>query len=74
MEREKGIEPSTSCLEGRRSTTELLPLARTERVYCVTGPRAINLNAIAASDDQTRQLLQICHLGGLKNFANPYHA
>ncbi|MFQ5352627.1 MAG: hypothetical protein ACE5D3_06090 [Candidatus Binatia bacterium] len=47
---------------------------RTERVYCVTGPRAINLNAIAASDDQTRQLLQICHLGGLKNFANPYHA
>ena len=28
MEREKGIEPSTTCLEGRRSTTELLPLGQ----------------------------------------------
>ncbi len=25
MEREMGFEPTTSCLEGRRSTTELLP-------------------------------------------------
>ena len=25
MEREKGFEPSTFCLEGRRSTPELLP-------------------------------------------------
>jgi hypothetical protein len=27
MERETGIEPATLCLEGRCSTTELLPLA-----------------------------------------------
>ena len=26
MERETGIEPATLCLEGRCSTTELLPL------------------------------------------------
>ena len=27
MEREMGLEPTTTCLEGRSSTTELLPLA-----------------------------------------------
>ena len=27
LERETGIEPATLCLEGRCSTTELLPLA-----------------------------------------------
>jgi hypothetical protein len=26
MEREMGIEPTTTCLEGKSSTTELLPL------------------------------------------------
>ena len=26
MERETGLEPATACLEGRNSTTELLPL------------------------------------------------
>ncbi len=26
VEREMGLEPTTSCLEGRSSTTELLPL------------------------------------------------
>ena len=26
MERETGFEPATTCLEGRHSTTELLPL------------------------------------------------
>ena len=26
MERETGLEPATTCLEGRNSTTELLPL------------------------------------------------
>ena len=27
VERETGFEPATACLEGRNSTTELLPLA-----------------------------------------------
>jgi hypothetical protein len=26
LERETGLEPATACLEGRNSTTELLPL------------------------------------------------
>ena len=41
MERETGIEPATLCLEGRCSTTELLPLAVNyndpvyRRRYCI---------------------------------------
>ncbi len=31
MERETGIEPATTCLEGKSSTTELLPLYETTR-------------------------------------------
>ncbi len=38
MERETGFEPATACLEGRNSTTELLPL-----VY------SLSINSIANS-------------------------
>ena len=31
MERETGLEPATACLEGRNSTTELLPQSRGAR-------------------------------------------
>ena len=37
MERETGLEPATTCLEGRDSTTELLPLDRiTGQLYVIT--------------------------------------
>ena len=37
MERETGLEPATTCLEGRDSTTELLPLALvTGKFYAIT--------------------------------------
>jgi hypothetical protein len=32
LERETGLEPATACLEGRNSTTELLPLSRDARI------------------------------------------
>ena len=32
-ERETGLEPATACLEGRNSTTELLPHVLTQRAY-----------------------------------------
>src|SRR2546426_3014946 len=31
LERETGLEPATACLEGRNSTTELLPLVHRDR-------------------------------------------
>ena len=36
MERETGFEPATPCLEGRNSTTELLPLVAEIRLQYVT--------------------------------------
>ncbi len=38
MERETGFEPATPCLEGRHSTTELLPHLY-EQFYCEGGMR-----------------------------------
>ena len=43
LERETGLEPATTCLEGRGSTTELLPRA-------ISVPRQPELRAEAGSE------------------------
>ena len=64
MERETGLEPATTCLEGRNSTTELLPQKHYLKAKSSQPSYSINLSHPA----HLEQLSMVEHYSNSPNF------